>query len=488
MILAYSLIALLIAVPLGALAGYGLAAMMAGMFNATLQGFRFVPAAVAIQVALAIFVPLAAGFLPVRSGSRISVQRAISNDHPGELKATPRLFAWLNSLGMGLLSRPLLLSLRNTFRRTGRLMLTLFTLTVAGAIFIAVFNARDSMEAYMDNLMQHFMADVNLNLERPYRSERIVQAAKQVAGVQEVEAWSGAAAEILDPQDNLLENLSIIAPPADTPLLDPDMLAGRWIQPGDQRALAVSDAIYDLYPDLQPGDALRLRLLGGRAEEWTVVGVFRFTKMLGDPIGYADYDYVSQLLGTPGQSSSFRVITSAHTLESQQAISQALDSHLRSLDFPVSNVEAGMVIREQSGQGVNIMVVFLLTMALLTAFVGSIGLAGTMGMNVLERTREIGVMRAIGAVDLAIIKSVVIEGVFIGLISWACAWMLSYPFSVLMLRIISTAMLSDPFPLAYTLQGVFLWLGVVVVLSALASVLPAHSAARLTIREVLAYE
>jgi putative ABC transport system permease protein len=332
------------------------------------------------------------------------------------------------------------------------------------------------------------MADVNLNLERPYRSERIVQAAKQVAGVQEVEAWSGAAAEILDPQDNLLENLSIIAPPADTPLLDPDMLDGRWIQPGDQRALAVSDAIYDFYPDLQPGDALRLRLLGSRAEEWTVVGVFRFTKMLGDPIGYADYDYVSQLLGTPGQSSSFRVITSAHTLESQQAISQALDSHLRSLDFPVSNVEAGMVIREQSGQGVNIMVVFLLTMALLTAFVGSIGLAGTMGMNVLERTREIGVMRAIGAVDLAIIKSVVIEGVFIGLISWACAWILSYPFSVLMLRIISTAMLSDPFPLAYTLQGVFLWLGVVVVLSALASVLPAHSAARLTIREVLAYE
>jgi putative ABC transport system permease protein len=82
--------------------------------------------------------------------------------------------------------------------------------------------------------------------------------------------------------------------------------------------------------------------------------------------------------------------------------------------YPVSDVEAGMVTREQSGQGVNILIVFLLIMALLTAFVGSIGLAGTMGMNVLERTREIGVMRAIGATDLTIIKSVVIEGVFIG--------------------------------------------------------------------------
>ncbi len=64
----------------------------------------------------------------------------------------------------------MLLSIRNTFRRKGRLLLTLFTLTMAGAIFIAVFNVRVSMEAYMDRLMQHFMADVTLNFDRPYRA------------------------------------------------------------------------------------------------------------------------------------------------------------------------------------------------------------------------------------------------------------------------------------------------------------------------------
>ena len=90
--------------------------------------------------------------------------------------------------------------------------------------------------------------------------------------------------------------------------------------------------------------------------------------------------------------------------------------------------------------------------------------------------------------DLAIVKSVVIEGVLIGLIGWACAWALSYPISFVMLRIISAATQSDPIALTYTLQGVFVWLGVVVLLSAVASVLPARNAARLTIREVLAYE
>jgi putative ABC transport system permease protein len=488
MILAYSLIALLIAVPLGAWAGYGLSAMMAGMFSATLAGFRIVPGAVAIQVVIAICVPLAAGYIPVRNGSKISVHRAISNDRPGDQPVHSWLSSATGRLGAGLLSRPVLLSLRNTFRRKGRLALTLFTLTVAGAIFIAVFNVRESMEAYLDRLMQHFMADVTLTFERPYRTERVAQAAMQVPGVHAIEAWSGASAEILDPGDNVLDDLNLVAPPADTPLLNPEMKAGRWLQPGDQRALVVSDAIYDLYPDLKPGDNLRLRLTNGRAEEWTVVGVFSFTRMLGGIMGYADYNYVSESLGTPGQSSSYRVITNAHNIESQQAISNALDSHLRSQDYQVSDVEAGMVTRKQSAQGVNILIVFLLTMALLTAFVGSIGLAGTMGMNVLERTREIGVMRAIGAVDLAIMKSVVIEGMFIGLISWTLAWALSYPISVLMLRIITNAMLSDPIALSYTLQGVFIWLGVVVLLSALASVLPARNAARLTIREVLAYE
>jgi len=441
-----------------------------------------------IQVVIAISVTLASGILPIRSGTKISVRRAISNDRIGDQPAQGGLFSGTNRMAAGLFSRPVLLSLRNTFRRKGRLLLTLFTLTMAGAIFIAVFNVRVSMEDFMDRLMQHFMADVTLSLEQPYRAERITQAALQVPGVKAVEAWSGAVGEILDPQDKLVDNLSLIAPPVDTPLLKPDMAAGRWLQPGDQRALVVSDAIYALYPNLKPGDTLRLRLNGGRAENWTVVGVFSFTRMLGDVMAYADYNYVSELLGSPGQSASYRVITNAHTMESQQAISEALDIHLRDLGYPVSDVEAGMVTRQQSGQGVNILIVFLLTMALLTAFVGSIGLTGTMGMNVLERTREIGVMRAIGATDLTIIKSVVIEGVFIGLISWALAWALSYPISFLMLRIITTAMLSDSIALSYTLQGVFLWLGVVLILSAIASVLPARSAARLTIREVLAYE
>ena len=176
------------------------------------------------------------------------------------------------------------------------------------------------------------------------------------------------------------------------------------------------------------------------------------------------------------------------SIEDQEQISKDVDEALRAAGFKISNVEAGQVTRQQRSQGMNILVIFLITMALLTAVVGSIGLMGTMGMNVLERTREIGVMRAIGAVDGEIIKSVVVEGLMIGLISWTIAAVLSFPISFFLLRIISTAMLDTIMPLKITPIGIVIWLGVVIFLSVIASMTPARSAARLTIREVLAYE
>ena len=86
------------------------------------------------------------------------------------------------------------------------------------------------------------------------------------------------------------------------------------------------------------------------------------------------------------------------------------------------------------------MIVFLFIMAILTAFVGSMGLTGAMSINVLERTREIGVMRTIGAVDRVIMQSVIIEGLVISLITWVLAIGVSFPIGNLLLTIISEAL------------------------------------------------
>jgi len=487
LIFTYGLIALIIAIPSGALAGYAMAKYIAYTMNAILQDFRIIPVAIIVQVLIAFLIPLGAGFFPVNKGSKTNVRRAITNDRARNQSSG---LGWINRITqwIGFIARPIMLSIRNTFRQTARLLLTIFTLTVAGAIFIAVFNVRTSMTEFMDQLSMYFMGDVTLSFSQPYPITRIEKAALSIPGVISLEGWGGVSSEIWDKDDNVVDNMFIIAPPYDTALVDPDIIAGRWLYPGEEKAVVAADTIYGYYPDIQPGDTIIVKIPGQREEEWNLVGVFRFVSMVGDTLAYADYDYIADLLDLSNQAYSYRVITTEHTLENQKEVAQALDKYLSDRGFKVNSINAGLIIQEENARSINVLVVFLLIMALLTAFVGSIGLTGTMGMNVLERTREIGVMRAIGAVDLEIIKSVVIEGMMIGLITWCLAIGLSFPISDILLNIISESMMGSSMDLTFAPEGVVIWLGMVILLSFAASILPARNAARLTINEVLAYE
>jgi putative ABC transport system permease protein len=491
LIVFFGLAALAIAIPLGGQAAYALSQLIAKELNFNLLGYRIVPAAVVLEIVIGLAVPLAAGYFPVRKGARISVQDAFNGNASQPSKPGGKGLAglgerWRRRTSQQRLSRPLLISLRNTFRRKGRLALTLFTLTMGGAIFIAVFNVRDSLDRYIDDMGDYFLADVTVNFDRPYRLQEISQAAMQVEGVEYVEGWAYANAEILRPDDTVAENLQILAPPADSPLVSPKLLAGRWIEPGDQTAITVSEGILETYPHLKPGDKLRLKIADHEAL-WSVVGIFKFVGNQ-NTLAYANYDYLADLLGLRGRSFSYRILTDQHDKLYQKQASQQIEQVLRLQGYKVGDVEAGRASIETAAEALDVLVAFLLIMALLTALVGSIGLAGTMGMNVLERTREIGVMRAVGAVDLEVIKAVIVEGVLIGSISWVLGAALSFPITAMLASIIGLAIFSTPIAIVFTPLGFLIWLGLVVLLSALASVLPAHNAARLTIREVLAYE
>ncbi len=487
LIIAYSLIALALAVPLGAIAGYALAWFLTNFMGAVIQDFRIIPAAVSAQVLTAILIPLAAGFIPVQKGASINVQYAISNYHPniqkinrGRFNQNVFLFRWI--------SRPILLSIRNTYRKKGRLLLTIFTLTVAGAVFIGVFNVRDSMDNVMDQLMQHFLGDITVNFSHPYRVSKVEQSLLGINGVTEVEAWGGAAGEIQDSNGNKVTDLSIVAPPSDTQLLDPDIVSGRWLLPDEEKALVVSDSIYRYYPDLVPGDKLIIKIAGQRQQDWTVVGIFRFVEMLGDPMAYAGFDYIADSLNLPNQASSYRLITDAHATASQLALSVRINRYLSDNGFAIESVQTGELLQKNASQGVNVLVIFLLIMATLTAVVGSIGLTGTMSINVFERTREIGIMRTIGAEDSVIMQSVVFEALVIAFITWLLSIGLSFPISYVLLNIIGLAMGGSAMTLSFTPLGILLWFIIVIILSVIASIMPARNAARLTINEVLAYE
>ena len=500
LLLVFGLLSLLIAIPAGGQGAYALAQYIADKMGFSLLGYRIVPLSFILQVTVGLLVPLVAGFVPVIKGSKVTVQQALDGDgsrdtaekdsadrdkgsrfESFQLKATRAL------ADRGIrIPRQMLISLRNTFRQRGRLVLTLFTLTMGGAIFISVFNVRVTLHDYVENIGNYFLADVTLDFERPYRLEEIKQYAYQDSRVTHVEGWSYSTAEIQYPDGSTAENISILAPPADSGLVAPLLVSGRWIQPDDERKLDISEGIYDYYPDLQIGDTIPLKIQG-KVENWQVVGVFKFIGLEG-VIGYAPYEYISREQNLANRSFSYRIVTLEHDRAYQQLMAKELDAYFRAEGFHVQEATPGLSTLDKASESLDILITFLLIMALLTATVGSMGLTGTMSMNVLERTREIGIMRAIGATDLEIVRMVIVEGLLIGLISFGLGMVLAVPFTYLLSAIVSSAVFATPIAVIFTPMGYFIWLGLVILLSSLASVLPAQNAARLTIREVLAYE
>lgn len=500
LIMAFGVLALLIAIPLGGQGAYGLALFIAGELNFGLLGYRIVPMAFAIQVFVGLFVPLVAGLAPVINGSRITVLRALSGDltgdenkpQTGQADRLPwfdymlvRVTRILGARGIHI-PRPFIISLRNTFRRRGRLMLTLFTLTMGGAIFIAVFNVRVTLNDYIGAIGSYFRADVTLDFDKAYRINEVEQFALQVDGVERVEGWQFISTELLYPDDTVAENVNLLAPPAKSQLVNPIIVSGRWIREDDVRKLAVSEAVLKYYPGLQPGDLLHLKV-GGRIEGWEVIGIFKFVGREGI-LAYTPFEYSSQVLNLANRSFSFRVVTARHDRAFQDLMAEQLDRFFREQGFKVRQAESGLASLDSASESLDTLVVFLLIMAVLTAIVGAMGLTGTMGMNVLERTREIGIMRAIGADDRSVMKTVIAEGLVIGSISFALAIILSIPFTYLLSYIVSVALFETPIKVIFTFLGYAIWFGLVLVLSVVASILPARNAARLTIREVLAYE
>ena len=480
----FGVLALLIAVPLAAFATTQTAGLLAGFLNVTFPPYSLPWEVLLVELVIGLVVPLIAALYPVIKGTRISVHDALSEYGVGQ-GHFGRSFLDRVLGRIHLFSRPVLLSLRNTFRRRGRLALTLFTLILGGAIFISVTNVRTSLTQTLDDALQYWQYDVTVSFARSYRLEQIEQIALNVPGVAAVESWDFSAVRRQRPDGSESENIFIGALPADTKMLSPTLISGRWLLPDDENAIVLGQDVLKTESDLAVGDTFVFKI-DGRETEWQVVGIARI--VAGGNIAYVNYPYYTRIARTGDRASQMQLVTDLHDAASTEAISTALEEAYDAAGMQVTGTQTISRLREQNEFYFQIIVMLLLVMAVLIAAVGALGLAGTMSINVLERTREIGVMRAIGASNRAVRNIVMIEGVLIGLLSWIVGALLAIPLARLMSDGVGRAFFQMPLSHVFAYDSIFLWLGIVVVLSVLASILPARNASKLTVRETLAYE
>jgi putative ABC transport system permease protein len=484
MVLIFGLLALLVAAPLGQLGARAGIDSLAAFANLNISNYQSSRRVVALEIALSLLVPLLAALYPIISGSRITVREAISSYGLQNDFGSSKIDRFLERVRG--LPQPILLSLRNTFRRRVRLALTYATLSLAGAIFMAVMTTRASLNLTFEGLFNYWQYDVGITLARPYRAEEIAYEAAQVPGVTAVETWGFTTIRRIRDDETESSIIRFYAPPAETAMIEPTMLDGRWLLPGDTNAIVLNGDVLKDETDIRVGDEIVAKVRG-RDSTWQVVGIVKGVPFTG-PMAYANYPYFSRVAREVDRGSVVQIVTEQHSHEFQSEVARNLETHFKRRGLHISSLATTVEERERIALQLDFIVVFLLIVAVLLGVVGGIGLMGTMGINVLERTREIGVLRAIGASDGAILQIIIVEGVFIGLLSWISGAVMAWPLSYFLSSGMGVAITREPLTYTFSAGGVLLWLILVLLLSSLACYLPARAAARLTVREVLAYE
>jgi len=233
------------------------------------------------------------------------------------------------------------------------------------------------------------------------------------------------------------------------------------------------------------GDAVQL-LIEGQTETFVMVGVIR--QILSPSTAYVLPQTFADVTGQPLEmTNAVRIVMRDHDDAAITSITRDVEQAFAKGNVSVKVTVSEALLGEAISGHVYIFIVALMLISTVMAVVGALGLTSSMGTSVIERTREFGVMRAIGAKSKTILRNIISEGVFIGLMSWAIALPLSIPLSLGIGYLIGMMSFRSPLPLIVSPAGLAIWLSVIIVGSIAASAYPAQQASRLTVRETLAY-
>jgi putative ABC transport system permease protein len=493
LVMGLGLAAAIIGTPLGILASRGFSSAVAQLLNLNIYSSEVPVWVYAVLLLMGILLPLMVAISPIRRATSVTVRETLG-DYGVSMTAfgSHRLESWLSKL-QGLNST-LLLAFRNTFRRRSRLILSLGLLGAAGAMFMTGLNTSSGWEHYVRIAAADRHYDLEVRFNNPQPEADIIELLTAVEGAEQVESWSLIPAAVARPNgldivrtypDGGHGSFTLRDVPAGSTFINTPMLNGRWLQPDDTDAVVLNQSVLGLLPNAVVGSDIDL-LIEGRLVTLRVVGVMR--QVLSPATAYVTPQTFADALGQPVQmTNAVRVAMLSSDPEAVATVTQRIESVLAAANVRVSIAVSEALLDDAVSGHVFIFIAALILIAVVMAVVGILGLTSSMSTSVIERTREFGIMRSIGARTRTVLLNVISEGVFIGLMSYFIAVALSLPLSLGMGAYLGNMAFRSPLPLIVSPVGLGLWLVILLIGSIAASAFPAQQASKLTIRETLAH-
>ena len=327
-------------------------------------------------------------------------------------------------------------------------------------------------------------------------TDKDVNVIKQIPGVLYVNGMVSGRSDMIMGTEKTSVSISGVDPIVWRSMVTTELEAGRYIQPGDSNAVVIG---YSLAHEtfLQPITLNKPVTIGGKT--FKVVGIFVQSGGgfggAGDNAVFMPDDYARDVITTTVSRNTFTSIMVKVTdpnLANQVAadiVTKLMPSrHVnpRTRDFTVTEFA---VIQQQITSVVQTISLFLAAIAAVSLLVGAVGIANTMFMSVMERTRQIGLLKALGATDTEVMKLFLMEsglfgfvggmlGIFIGIL-------ISLLVSVIGLRAIGPGGTMNA---VVSPQLVIFALAFSVFVGIISGVAPARSAAKMNPVDALRFE
>ena len=492
---AYGLLALIISLPLSLVFAFQTSRWFLNLFNIDYNTFQYSQTAVLLQVIAAIAAPLLAALIPVFKGALISVREAIATYGIGVDFGTSWVDRMVEKIGSRFLSPLYSASLGNMFRRKTRLFLTVSVLVIAGTMFMIIMSLISSTNLTLDNDLARRNYDIRIGFTTNQNIDEVRDIALSEPGVTRALPWFSRNASLLRAGERLQDSAGLgaqlIGIPTTDKTLTPIITRGRWLQEDETAKVLVLSAETAEKNEILVGDTISLDLGGIESEDWEVVGLYRVVYGSGfviEPI-YAPLEAVQKAAGAVDELTQIVLQTDKTTLPEMTALTEALKTRFEDKNLSIDLYTTFITLEERdyAANQFNSIISVLLSLAGLMAAVGGIGLMGALGISVLERRREIGVLRAIGAKRKSINTILMMESLFQGLFSWLLVVPLSFFLGQPVARLLGQTMIQVDLDYAYNTPALFIWLGALVIVCVLASILPARDALKLSVRECLTY-
>lgn len=460
-----------LAVPLAIRLGYGLARAIAAMLNFELLTGAlplWLPIAIAC---LGIVLPVLVAWWPVRRSVACSVSQALRLEGLSAQRTT-NLFSsgWPGPMTLSM-------ALRNNLRRPLRSGLTVATLMVGLTFFMAALNVRASLMQTAATVEATKKHDLRIGLRDPQSVSSIRKWGDAFEQIQHMEFWMSDRLLVEMAPNRFGNPVSLSLAPHPQHSLEPKILAGTWLVGNQPDGLVVNQKFMNQYPTIRVGQSHRFQIRN-KLLTLRIQGVVKEFASAGAYLLKSTYD---AHFDTADVATVVKVSLSEHSFDAQAEMARALQKDASQFGGQLGSIGLTQLMVLIVKRHLDIIAYVLGFVAFVMLLVGALGMGSGMSVNILERARELGVMRAMGSTRQDIRRLLYAEAAIMAGLAWLLALLVAEPVSRGISTYFGTLIVEYPFDYRHSYAGMALSLGIAFILAFFASTLPARAFLKRTV-------